>query len=119
MEQQAVVLQKLAEEHNGQGSPFLLGLGRHSKQAGDEGDLPVDVSFATPLTCPLRIMFVTSYPCSVHPAVSTEKKPSPGLTSRLMKRWSCSIRLLRYLTCLSSTDSGSIPVALSSAMAFG
>ncbi len=28
------------------GSPFLLGLDRHSKQAGDEGDLPVDVSFA-------------------------------------------------------------------------
>jgi hypothetical protein len=26
------------------GSPFLLGLGRHSKEAGDEGDLPGDVS---------------------------------------------------------------------------
>ncbi len=24
--------------------PFLLSLGRHSKQAGDEGDLPSDVS---------------------------------------------------------------------------
>ena len=24
--------------------PFLLSLGRHSKQAGDEGDLPLDVS---------------------------------------------------------------------------
>ncbi len=32
-----------------------------------------------------------------------------------MKRWSCSIRLLRYLTCLSSTCSGRIPAALSSA----
>ncbi len=29
----------------GEGSPFLLCLGRHSKEAGDEGDLPGDVSF--------------------------------------------------------------------------
>ena len=28
------------------GSPFLLSSGRHSKQAGNEGNLPVDVSFA-------------------------------------------------------------------------
>ncbi len=28
--------------------PFLLSLGRRSKQTGDEGDLPVDVSFAYP-----------------------------------------------------------------------
>src|SRR5712692_11713077 len=73
----------------------------------------------TPCTCPLRIMFITSYPCSVRPAVSKEKKPIPGLTSRLMKRWSCSTRLFKYLTCLSSTDAGRIPAALSSAMAFG
>jgi hypothetical protein len=31
------------------GSPFLLGLGRHPKEAGDEGDLPSDVSFAHPV----------------------------------------------------------------------
>ena len=30
------------------GSPFLLSLGYHSKEAGDEGDLPADVSFAHP-----------------------------------------------------------------------
>src|SRR5712692_11199925 len=36
-----------------------------------------------------------------------------------MKRWSCSTRLFKYLTCLSSTDAGRIPAALSSAMAFG
>ena len=30
------------------GSPFLLCLGRHSKEADDEGDLPGDVSFAHP-----------------------------------------------------------------------
>lgn len=28
--------------------PFLLSLCRHSKQTGDEGDLPGDVSFAHP-----------------------------------------------------------------------
>ncbi len=26
--------------------PFLLSLGRHSKQACDEGDLPIEISFA-------------------------------------------------------------------------
>jgi hypothetical protein len=41
------VLQKLAEERKGKEVPlFLLGLGRHSNQVGDEGDLPGDVSFA-------------------------------------------------------------------------
>ena len=30
-------------------------------------------------------MFITSYPCNVLHAVSKEKKPSPGLTRRLMR----------------------------------
>ncbi len=30
----------------GEGSPFLLCLGCHSDEVGDEGDLPGDVSFA-------------------------------------------------------------------------
>src|SRR5271157_1117544 len=54
---------------------------------------PVMSPLPTPLTCPLRIMCMTSYPCSVRPAVAREKKPIPGLTKRLRKRWSCSIRL--------------------------
>src|SRR5437588_1961664 len=74
---------------------LLLGLGCHSKQSGYEG---VISPLPTPLTCPLRSMFITSYPCNVLPAVSTEKKPIPGLTIRLIKRWSCSTQLLRYLT---------------------
>jgi hypothetical protein len=41
-----VVLQKLAEAHNGQGFPFLLGLGSHSKEGGDEGGLTADIAFA-------------------------------------------------------------------------
>lgn len=48
-----------------------------------------------------------------------EKKPVPGLTSRLRKRWPCSIRLFKYLTCRSSTDAGRTPPALISAMALG
>ncbi len=62
-----VVLQKLAEEHNGQGSPFLLGLGRHSKEAGDEGDLPGDVSLIQPLHL--------SLPDHVHDLVPLERPP--------------------------------------------
>lgn len=33
--------------------PFLLSLGRHSKLAGDEGNLPSDVSFIHPSDLPL------------------------------------------------------------------
>src|SRR5260370_5749083 len=39
----------------------------------------------TPCICPFLIMFMTSYPCNVRQAVSKEKKPIPGLTSRLMR----------------------------------
>jgi hypothetical protein len=74
---------------------------------------PMMSPFPTPCTCPFRIMFILSYPCNVFQAVSTEKKPIPGLTSRLMKRWSCSTMVLRYLTCRSSTLSGKTPIALS------
>ncbi len=39
-------------------------------------------------------------PARVHPTVSMEKKPIPGLTSCLMKRRSCSIRFFKELTRL-------------------
>jgi hypothetical protein len=39
-------------------------------------------------------------PARVLPAVSIEKKPTPGVTSRLMKRRSCSIRFFKELTKL-------------------
>src|SRR5215467_3853875 len=35
----------VAKTRRGTQWPFLLGLGGHSKQAGDEGDLPDDVTF--------------------------------------------------------------------------
>ena len=47
----------------------------------------------------------------------TKRSPFQGCLSRLMKRWSCSIMLPRYLTCLNSICSGSIRAALRSAIA--
>jgi hypothetical protein len=44
-----------------------LGLGRHSKQAGNEGDQPADVSFAHPSDLPLayRVQDLVSLQCSL------------------------------------------------------
>ena len=47
---------------------------------------PMMSPFSTPHICPFLIMCMTSYPCKVRHAVSNEKKPSPDLTSGLMKR---------------------------------
>src|SRR6202051_3019126 len=47
------------------------------------------------------------------PLADTDVKPGK------INRWSCSIRLLRYYTCLNATFSGSTTVALRSAIAFG
>src|SRR5258708_12002779 len=59
----------------------------------------LDISpLCTPCTCPFLILCIASYPCTVFHAVSKEKKPMAGLTRRLRKRWSCSIRLFKYLT---------------------
>jgi hypothetical protein len=43
-----VVLQKISGHTVGMQLLSLLGLGRHSKEAGDEGDLSADVCFAHP-----------------------------------------------------------------------
>ena len=49
-------------------SPFLLGLGRHSKQVGDEGDLPSDIAFVHPE----HLAFANH----VHRFVALERSPS-------------------------------------------
>ena len=100
-------------------SRFLLCLGDQSKQAGDERDLSNDVPFSIPCICLLRIIFITLYPCNVFHAVSKEKNPNPGLASRLMNRWSCSMRLLRYLLCRSSQEAARSPAACISLSGFG
>jgi len=72
-----------------------------------------------PSICPFLIMFIISYPLSVRVAEWNEPKPSPGLTSLFIKRWSCSILLLRYLTCLNSQAFERIPSSFSSSTAGG
>ena len=80
---------------------------------------PMTSPCSTSRICPLRIMCMSSYPCNVFHAVSAEKKPRPGLTLRLMKRWSYSTMLLRYFTCRSSQALGMAPSSFSSLNAFG
>ncbi len=73
-------------------SPCLLCLDSHARQRGDEGDLPGDVCLVDSLHL--------SFPNHV-------------------QRWSCSIWLLRYLTCSIATLSANSPVALRLAMSLG
>lgn len=81
--------------------------------------LPGEVSPLSVLQCRYSAVFtgiMRSHPCPQIMSVVfasrvcsswfwNEKKPGPGLTRRLGKRWSCSIRLLRNLLCLSSQAS--------------
>src|SRR5450631_3969637 len=64
----------------------------------------------------LRSMFdpakTSMYPCKVRHAVSNEKKPIPGFVKRFINRWSCSMRVLRDLTCRDSPASEVCPFLL-------
>ena len=51
---------------------------------------------------PLRIICAASMPAMVAAAEWNALKPIIGLVIRLMKRWSCSRMLFRYLTCRTS-----------------
>jgi hypothetical protein len=53
-----------------------LALRGDSKEVLDEGNLSQDVTLASHLTCPLRIMFMASYPAMVRAAVA----PGPNQT---------------------------------------
>ncbi len=74
-------------------------LGGDPKQVIDQLDLGENITLFAPFICPFRIIFIVSSPASVRRTLSKEKKPRPGLVQRLIKRWSCSIKLFRYLTC--------------------
>src|ERR1700677_617108 len=50
-------------------------------------------------SCPFLIIAIASKPAKVRRAVWKLPKPSPGRTRRLIRRWSCSTMLLRYLHC--------------------
>jgi hypothetical protein len=74
------VLQKLAEERKGPGSsPFLLDLGRYSKQAGNEGDLPGDVAFGHALHLPLADHMHALIPLKCSPCRFHRKEAHPRL----------------------------------------
>src|SRR5689334_21374594 len=76
--------------------------------------------FSTPSICPLRIMFMASYPCSVRDAVSNEKKPKPGLAKRLMRTVILFDQIIQvFHAVVSSTRSERTPAALRSAIALG
>jgi len=52
---------------------FLFSLDRHSKQAGDEGNLTNGIPFFHVMHLPLPVTL--SYPCNVFLMISKEKKP--------------------------------------------
>ena len=96
----------------------MLGLGRHFKEAGDEGDLPGDVS----IDHSVHLSFANH----VHGLISSQgppralegKEAHPRLDQPLDK----TVVLLHHITEVfdlvsRSTCSGSAPVALRSAMA--
>src|SRR6266566_1972461 len=62
-----VVLQKIRGEHDGYEASLVLSLGGHSKQVGDEGDLPQNVSFFHTAHLP--------FPDHVHHLVSLQGSP--------------------------------------------
>ena len=113
-----VVLQKLSEEHTGGDSPFLLRLGGHSKQVGDEDDLPADVSFAHASHLPLpdhvhHLESLQGLLCRFH-----RKEAHPGLDQPLDEAMILRHLIVQVFDLVSrSTCSGSAPVALRSAMA--
>jgi hypothetical protein len=81
------VLQQIIEAALATKSLFSLNSGCHSKQAADEGDLTYDVSFISPSHLPFpHYVHDLISPARVCHALSKGKKPSAGLTRRLMKQ---------------------------------
>jgi hypothetical protein len=68
---------------------------------------------------PFRIIAKASKPAKVLRAVRKQPKPSPGRTRRLMRRWSCSTTLLRYLHCRMRVRRQSSPSLFMSTTALG
>lgn len=66
---------------------------------------PITSPFFTPWTCPLRTIFIASYPLNVRRAVLKDLNPMPTFTNRLIGRCSCSIILFKYFFCRSSVAS--------------
>jgi hypothetical protein len=91
---------------------LMLGLDSYSKQLSNKRRLASAIPFFTSRTCPFRSMFMASYPCNVRHAVSKEKKPIPGLTSRLMRAMVLFDKIIEVLALPELTRSGKIPCCL-------
>ena len=74
----------------------FMDLARHSSPARAANRLNADWPDVS--NCCLRIMWATSMPSSVAEADLKDLNPFISRVNFLMKRWSCSIMLLRYLT---------------------
>ena len=115
-----VLLQSLALAasclRDGSGQVTLRG---NLEQLGDEGGLALMSRPPMFRTCPFLIIAIASKPASVRRAVQKPPKPSPGRTRRLMRRWSCSTMLFRYLHWRSRERRHSSPSSFISAAAFG
>ena len=70
---------KTRRERNGKRLPVLLGLGRHSKEAGDEGDLPADVAFGHAMHLSLAKHVHDLVPMPRSPGRFHGKEAQPGL----------------------------------------
>ena len=99
---------------------LLLGLGSHCKQAGDEDDLPADVSFAHASHLPLpdhvhHLEPLQGLLCRFH-----RKEAHPGLDQPLDEAMILRHLIVQVFDLVSrSTCSGRNPAALRSAMALG
>jgi hypothetical protein len=97
-----------------------LGLGCHSKQAGDEGDLPAGVCFAHPsdLSLAHHVQDFVSLQCSL--CRLEGKETHPWLDQPLDEAMVLFDDVVEILDAdVSSTLSGKIPLALRSAIALG
>ena len=114
------MLQKRWENTGDVESLFLFSLDSHSKQVGDEGDLSADVSFAHLPDLSLANHVHHLIPMPRSPSRFNRKEAHPWLDEPFEEAMILFDEVVEIVDQdVSSTLSGKIPLALSSAMAFG
>ena len=71
---------------------------RDPEDSLDEHRRPTTSPFASHFTCPLRIIFIASYPAIVRSAPSTDRNQRLAAVRFFTKRWSCSRNIVQVLT---------------------